>query len=66
VFTVKFGYIRGSSALYIDGLRQSLGNAPGVNDYQESDPVSGEFTITVAPATGKKIYVECRTLDGAE
>lgn len=65
VFTVKFGYIRGSSALYVDGLRQSLGNAPGVNDYQESNPVAGEFTITVAPATGKKIYIECRTLDGA-
>lgn len=66
VFTVKFGYIRGSSALYVDGLRQSLGNAPGVNDYQESDPVAGEFTLTVPPASGKKIYVECRTLDGAE
>lgn len=66
VFTVKFPYMRGSSAVYVDGLRQSLGNAPGVNDYQESNPFAGEVTLTIAPASGSKVYVECRTLDGAE
>jgi hypothetical protein len=65
VFTVKFGYMRGSSAAYVDGLRQSLGAAPGLNDYQESDPVAGEFTFTDAPADGAKLYIECRTLDGS-
>lgn len=66
VFAIKFGYMTGSAAVYQDGLRLARGNTPGENDYQETDPLTGEITFTTAPPSGAKLYVECRTLVGAE
>lgn len=68
VFTIKFGYVVGSTAVYVDGLRQSRGATTGENDYVETDPVLGliRFNDDRIPDDGAKIYVECVTLDGAE
>ena len=57
VFTVPFGYIAGTTNVYIDGLIQTP-----VTDYTESDPIAGEVTFVSAPTTGQVIQVVCRTL----
>jgi hypothetical protein len=57
VFTVKFAYIMNTLVVYLNGLQQ-------VRDthYTESDPASGEFTMTSAPVATDTMYVTCRTL----
>jgi hypothetical protein len=64
VFTLKFGYLRGTTHVYVDGLRQSMGLTPGQNDYQETDPVAGEITFSSPPGSGAKLFVEASTRDG--
>jgi hypothetical protein len=57
VFTTPFGYIQGTTVVYLNGLAQVRGT-----DYTESDPVEGEITFTVAPNSADVILVTCRTL----
>jgi hypothetical protein len=42
-----------------------MGLLPGTNDYQETDPVTGEITFTVPPDNGAKLFVECSTRTGS-
>lgn len=59
VFTVPFGYIPGTTQVYLNGLRQRLGT-----DYDETDPDAGTITFTSAPLTTDAILVVDRTLAG--
>jgi hypothetical protein len=63
VFTIPFGYIPGTSMFYKNGLALRV-NDPDGNGYSETDNEAGTFTLDVAPATGDKLYVTCRTLAG--
>ena len=58
VFTIPFGYILGTSNVYLNGLLQRL-----TTDYTESDNVVGEITFTSAPLSTDNIFVEAFTLD---
>lgn len=57
VFTLPFGYIPGTTNVYINGLLQRLDT-----DYTESDPDAGEITFDDPPFTTDSLYVTCRTL----
>lgn len=63
VFTVPFGYIIGTTRLYVKPVGANgyflklLGS-----DYTESDSIKGEITITPAPASGESLLVQTRTL----
>lgn len=59
VFHVKFGYIAGTTSVFLNGILQR-----GGADYFESDPESGEFTFFRAPASTDWIWVQCRCLAG--
>jgi hypothetical protein len=63
VFTIPFGYIVGSTQVYLraPGAVGGLLLLPGT-DYTESDPIGGEITLTSPPATGSVLLVVCRTL----
>lgn len=58
-FTVKFGYIGGTTTVFLNGILQR----PGA-DYEESSPADGEITFFVAPQVTDWIWVQCRTLSG--
>lgn len=58
VFTIPFGYIEGSTQVYLEGLLQTPGTA-----YTESDPEAGEITFTAAPGAGEVIVVIALTLE---
>lgn len=59
VFTIPFGYIPGTTQVWVDG-----NNVPLVLsvDYQETDNLAGELTLDDAPSDS--IFVTCRTLAG--
>lgn len=59
VFTVPFGYIQGSGTLYLNGLAQRVGT-----DWLESNPESGQITLTSAPLASDNLLFVCRTLEG--
>lgn len=56
VFTIPYPYIANTSRLLINGLLQRINI-----DYSESDPATGEFTLTSAPVSTDNLTVECRT-----
>ncbi len=60
-FTVKFGYVSGTTAVYVDGERKLRGE---LGDYIELDNTAGtiQFTAGSIPETGQEIFVTCRTL----
>jgi len=57
VFTIPFGYIAGTSQVFVAGLLLMPG------DYTESNPAAGQYTLAVAPTTGQTIWVKT-TLTG--
>jgi hypothetical protein len=59
VFTIPFGYILGTTNVYLNGLLQRNGT-----DYTESDNVAGEITFSSAPLATDNIFVEASTLAG--
>lgn len=59
VFTTPFGYISGTTEVYLDGLHQRRGI-----EYTESSPEAGEITFVVAPTGGSEVWVISRTLSG--
>ncbi|HEX5016527.1 MAG TPA: hypothetical protein VFX15_02950 [Actinomycetes bacterium] len=64
VFTCAFGYIAGTTRVYLKPAGSTGGGLllyPGL-DYTESDPIAGQITLNVAPATGSQLMVNCRTL----
>jgi hypothetical protein len=56
VFTIPFAYIAGTTEVYMDGLLQRLGT-----DYTESDPGSGQITMSSAPRAVDNLIVTCFT-----
>lgn len=58
VFAIPFGYIDGSTQVYLNGLLQREGI-----DYTESDPAAGEITFTSAPVASDEVYVVALTLE---
>lgn len=58
VFAIQFGYVAGSTQVYLNGLLQRP-----TTDYTESDPVAGEITMTTAPETTDNLLVLCVTLE---
>lgn len=56
VFTIPFSYIGGTTQLYVNGLLQD-------GNYSESDPSSGEITLSFAPASTDTLFVKA-TLSG--
>ncbi len=58
VFTIPFGYITGTTQVYLNGLIQRLGT-----DYTESDEEAGQFTMTSAPLTTDNLIVSALTLE---
>lgn len=58
VFAMPFGYISGSTTLYLNGLVQRLGV-----DYTESDSAAGEITLTSAPLATDNLYLSALTLE---
>lgn len=57
VFTIPFGYISGTSNVYLNGLLQREGT-----DYTESDNEAGEITMTSAPLSTDNLFVSAFTL----
>jgi hypothetical protein len=57
VFTIPFGYIGGTLQLYVNGLLQEA------SAFTESDPPTGEITLTFTPVTDDGLYVKA-TLSG--
>ena len=57
MFTIHFGYIPGTLAVYYDGALQRLGT-----DFTETDNVAGTFTMAVAPVTGHRLDATSYTL----
>lgn len=57
VFTIPFGYIAGTTYLYVNGLLQEP------SAYTESDPGAGEITLTFVPQTTDSLLVKA-TLSG--
>lgn len=57
VFTIPWGYIAGTLAVYLDGYLK----IPGTH-YTESDPAAGEFTMNTAPPGSSTLYVQARLL----
>jgi hypothetical protein len=58
VFSIPFGYIAGTVALYKNGLIQRRDV-----DYTESNPATGEITCTTAPLATDNLWLICSTLD---
>lgn len=58
VFAIPFGYVTGSTRVFLNGLLQRLGT-----DYTESDPEGGEITMTTAPLATDNLLVLAVTLD---
>lgn len=58
VFTIPFGYITGSTQVYLNGLIQRLGT-----DYTESNSATGEITFVSAPLATDNIEVSALTLN---
>ncbi len=56
-FSMAFGYIAGTTAVFINGLMQRRGT-----DYTESDPEAGEVTFDEAPHADDELWIEARTL----
>lgn len=58
VFSIPFGYIVGTTQVYLNGLvqRRSM-------DYFESDPTAGEITLTSAPVATDTLFVTALTLE---
>lgn len=52
VFTIPWPYIGGTISVYVDGIFKTPGTA-----FTESDPATGEFTMTTAPSNGSQLYV---------
>lgn len=61
VFTIPFGYITGTTQVFLNTGTGGLLQTPG-SDYEESDPINGEITMTVPPPNGSSLLVTCRTL----
>jgi hypothetical protein len=59
VFSIPFGYISGTTEVYVNGLRYF----PPTH-YTESSPANGQITFAVAPLTTDKIYVIARLTGG--
>lgn len=57
VFSIPFGYITGTTSVYLNGLLQRLGT-----DYTETDNLTGEITFTSAPLSTDNVFVEAFTL----
>ncbi len=57
VFSIPFGYIGGTLQLYVNGLLQDS------DAYSESDPPTGEITLTFTPVATDELFVEA-TLSG--
>lgn len=57
VFTLPFGYVTGSTTLYVNGLVQRLGI-----DYTESNPATGQITLTTAPLATDSLFATALTL----
>jgi hypothetical protein len=57
VFSIPFGYITGSLAVYINGLLQRPGT-----DFNETDNAAGTFTMTSAPVTTDTLVATALTL----
>lgn len=58
VFTVPFGYIEGTTTVWVDGDEDPLVLG---TDYDETDPATGEIELVTAP---NSIFVTTRTLAG--
>jgi hypothetical protein len=58
VFTIAFGYVAGTTQVFLDGLLQREGT-----DYNETDPAAGEITMTTAPLATDNLIVTCITLE---
>lgn len=58
VFAIPFAYIATTIEVYVNGLLQE----PNDN-YTESDPAAGEFTLDFAPDTDDELFVIARTLN---
>jgi hypothetical protein len=59
VFAMPWGYVIGSTEVFLNGLIQRLDI-----DYTESDPAAGEITFTSAPLATDNIQMVALTLDG--
>jgi hypothetical protein len=53
LFTAARGYVAGSLAVYINGVKQKRGT-----HFTETTPASGTFTMTDAPLTGDDIMID--------
>lgn len=56
VFHFPFSYIAGTVAVFLNGLLQR----PGI-DFFETDPSTGQFDMSEAPAADDTMLVQCRT-----
>ncbi len=56
VFSILYGYVAGSLQLYVNGLLQNA------TAYSESNPVTGEITLTFAPAASDTLFVKATLL----
>ena len=61
--TPGFGYIPGTSQMYVNGLLKPRDDGAG-GFYTESDPDTGEFTFATAPSGTDELFVIVRTLAG--
>lgn len=59
VFTIPYGYISGTTEVYVNGLRYFRGT-----NYTESNPVAGQITFSVAPTLGSTLFIVARLLGG--
>lgn len=57
-FSIPFGYIPGTTQVYVDGLLKTPGS-----DYTESNNIAGEITFSSAPGGSAEIWIICSTLD---
>ncbi len=58
LFEIPFPYIRASTRVFINGLRQRLGI-----EYREH-PEDGTINFYTPPHAGDSVFIECRTADG--
>jgi len=54
VFTVSAAYTAGSARVFHNGLLRRVGDADG---WTESNPATGEVTLTEAPITGDTVVI---------
>ena len=63
VFTIPFPYVGSSLLVYIGDVgTPGAGLLASGTDFTESDPSTGQFTMTTAPASGKFLYATAVTL----